>query len=88
MSRNKYVLEVECHMFCVLYPFMTCLLTLPRIDSALRSLHHVDVDNGPDVSEINLYATTISRVQIMLHIIYVKYIVSVKSRILKCISNF
>jgi hypothetical protein len=73
-------------MFYVLYPFVTYLPTLPRIDSALRSLHHVDVDNGADVSEIN--SASISRVEIMLHIICIKYIVSVKSLILKYISNF
>jgi hypothetical protein len=31
MSRNKYFPRFEYHMFYVLYPFVTYLLTLPRI---------------------------------------------------------
>jgi hypothetical protein len=74
-------------MFYVLYIFVTHLLTLPRIDSTFRSLHHVDVDNGADVSEINLHAASISRVEIILRIIYVKFIVCIKFQILKYISD-
>jgi hypothetical protein len=75
-------------MFYVLYSFATHLLTLPRTDSSFRSFHHVDVDNGADVSEKKLHSASIFRVVIMLRIMYVKYIVSIKFRILKCISDF
>jgi hypothetical protein len=66
ICREKNVFSrFEYHTFCVLYPFVTCLLTLPRIFHGISKMRQDQITSWSKIHMLLLYYTSHIQIKIL-----------------------